>query len=473
MRNDKYIASFLDWAICISFGISILAFLMSFFGAADGKWNYHILDRGLVLWHEHALDGIELGIILYAIYSALILFIKWITAWKPTPKFIPIISKLLLIILILTCIFLMYHAFIATQNSYLSLPETDNRRDIFVSDAVSTLPYVVMFFSTSATIILISFLVYVYKKNHPGKLSLISAIGPKTEQESGMHKSHNISATQHVADVTQESETDLQQIVQKQEHNESTGSIISTIAIIAVIVVGILFSITIIKGCSQYKNVNYINVDNKAVRLMLPEEKHEAAKQGNKFAQNDLGVMYRDGLNGFIKDERTAVKWFQKSAEQGNAEAQNNLGTMYYNGRGVPQSYTQAMQWRRKAAEQGNALAQDNLAGMYAHGLGVPQDDAQAVQWARKAAEQGNALAQEHLGFMYVYGRGVPQDYTQAVQWYRRAAEQGLAGAQYDLGVMYENGYGVPKDYTQAYAWYRKAAEQGNEDAKKALERLR
>jgi TPR repeat protein len=54
----------------------------------------------------------------------------------------------------------------------------------------------------------------------------------------------------------------------------------------------------------------------------------KAADAGDKVAQHNLGVLYRDGL-GVEKNEAEALAWFQKSAEQGYAKAQLNLGQLY------------------------------------------------------------------------------------------------------------------------------------------------
>jgi TPR repeat protein len=63
---------------------------------------------------------------------------------------------------------------------------------------------------------------------------------------------------------------------------------------------------------------------------------------------------------------------------------------MYYQGRGVPQDYTEAVKWYRLAAEQGYADAQYNLVAMYANGLGFIQDFVKAHMWANIAASLGN-----------------------------------------------------------------------------------
>ena len=156
-------------------------------------------------------------------------------------------------------------------------------------------------------------------------------------------------------------------------------------------------------------------------------EAGEAAEQGHKAAQCNLGRAYRDG-EGVEQSE--TVKWLRRSAEQGYAEAQTALGIMYYLGRGVEQSYAKAAEWQRKAAEQGHKAAQCNLGSAYRDGEGVEQSDAEAVKWLRRSAEQGYAEAQTALGLMYYQGRGVEQSYAKAAEWHRKAAEQGNADAK-------------------------------------------
>ena len=153
-------------------------------------------------------------------------------------------------------------------------------------------------------------------------------------------------------------------------------------------------------------------------------------------------------------------------AKAGNADAEFYIGFAHQEGRGFPQSYSEAAVWYRKAAEQGNANAQSVLGNLYSKGQGVPQDYAQAAIWWLKAAAQGEMFAQASLGSAYARGRGVPQDYTQAAVWYRKAAEQGEPEAQSDLGLLYEEGKGVPQDYAEAYFWLDLAVAQETQEEK-------
>ena len=90
------------------------------------------------------------------------------------------------------------------------------------------------------------------------------------------------------------------------------------------------------------------------------------------------------------ENDAEAVQWFQLAARQGHAPAQNDLGLMYANGMGVAENDAEAVQWFRLAARQGDARAQHNLGLMYANGEGVPPDDVLAYAWLNLADAQGN-----------------------------------------------------------------------------------
>ncbi len=136
-----------------------------------------------------------------------------------------------------------------------------------------------------------------------------------------------------------------------------------------------------------------------------------AANKNYAPAQKFLGIFYLYGLE--MKDEKIAVKWFQKAAEQGDSEAQSALGCCYQSGRGVD------------------------------------QNDKLAVVWFQRAAEQGSSEAQSALGCCYYYGKGVKQDYKLAVSLFQKAAEQeyvGIFNPLYYLQLCYQNGLGVTKN---------------------------
>ena len=73
---------------------------------------------------------------------------------------------------------------------------------------------------------------------------------------------------------------------------------------------------------------------------------------------------YEKGVRAYKEgDYATALLEFRQLAEKGYAAAQNDLGVMYANGVEVPQDYQEAAQWFHRAAAQGHVHAQ--------HALGV------------------------------------------------------------------------------------------------------
>ena len=111
------------------------------------------------------------------------------------------------------------------------------------------------------------------------------------------------------------------------------------------------------------------------------------------------------------------------AAKQGDAYAQFNLGVMYDNGMGVPENDAEAVKWYRKAADQGDASAQYNLGLMYAHGRGVPENSIRAYVWWSIAKTQGHTDATEYLEILK------PQMTSQQI-----ADGQALAAKCYESG---------------------------------------
>jgi TPR repeat protein len=178
---------------------------------------------------------------------------------------------------------------------------------------------------------------------------------------------------------------------------------------------------------------------------------HELAQRGNADAQNEIGF----GLlkSGLATNHREALEWFQKAAANDHAPAQNNLGMMYKDGMSVEQDYQSAMQWFRKSAQQNYPRALVNIAFLYVNGLGVEQDVAMAQQWNLKAAELGSPEGQANIGRAYYTGRGVEKDLDLAFDWLTKSAQQNHSSGQLGLAVMYFVGDGIAKNEAQAYRW--------------------
>ena len=190
-----------------------------------------------------------------------------------------------------------------------------------------------------------------------------------------------------------------------------------------------------------------------------------ASEQRMPAAAYELARIYE------ARSEAEVVDRYRRAAVLGSVAAQNDVGVMYRDGRGVSRDDEEAVEWFRLAADQEDPGGRNNLGVMYRDGRGISRDDEEAVRWFRLAADQGHPGAQYNLGVMYRDGRGVSQDDGEAVRWFRLAAPR-RAGAKYSLAVMYEQGRGVPRDRQEALERYESAARSGHVDAQRRLRSL-
>jgi uncharacterized protein len=223
----------------------------------------------------------------------------------------------------------------------------------------------------------------------------------------------------------------------------------------------------------------------KAFSLLYP-----LAEGGDTFAQTNIGYMLSQGI-GVGKNEKEAIKWYEKAALKGDSNAQFNIGSMCETGRGVEQSYEKALEWYTKSAEQGNAFAQANLGSLYYKGSGVNTNYETAIYWYTRSAEQGYSLAQNFLGLMYINGLGVKKDLDKGYKWILKAAEQGLGvaqenayvicyeaaqddnpGAMHNLAYMCLNGWSGKQDPNKCVKLLEMAAERGFAPSASALAQI-
>lgn len=167
-----------------------------------------------------------------------------------------------------------------------------------------------------------------------------------------------------------------------------------------------------------------------------------------------------------------AIAAWRKAADKGSSAAMVELGVAYSTGAGIARDEVQARKLFEKAAQSGNPRGVSNLAALGSAGGGAPADPAQARTLLGRAAET-NAEAQYQLGLMLASGNGGEKDDVAARALFEKAAAQNHPGALERMGAFAQEGRGGPKDKDAAKAYYERAAALGDEDAKKALERLR
>ena len=183
--------------------------------------------------------------------------------------------------------------------------------------------------------------------------------------------------------------------------------------------------------------------------LFLESQQEQAAAQAS--VAMPTGQVLYDAHTGLQVPVEDVIQW----AQAGDPTAQYRLGELYYYGKGVKQSYEQALAWYRMAAGHRKADAQFALGNCYMDGIGVESDYKEAAYYYRSAAAQGHTEAKYCMAKCYEKGMGVMQSYQYAVDLYSAAAEQGHLASQKALSRCYLHGRGVDKDLGKAIKWQR------------------
>lgn len=175
------------------------------------------------------------------------------------------------------------------------------------------------------------------------------------------------------------------------------------------------------------------------------------AEAGDGNAQLELGHRYY--YDKALKDDKKALKWFQKAAEQNVPWAEYETAAMYENGEATPANPVTALQWYQKAAAAGITVANLDIGVIYLGGETGPADPVKAASYLKIAADSGEPRAEYLLGTLYRDGTGVGQDGTQAVALFTDSTRQRFQPAAEALEVMYREGTGVAKDAILSHAW--------------------
>ena len=165
-----------------------------------------------------------------------------------------------------------------------------------------------------------------------------------------------------------------------------------------------------------------------------------------------------------------AVAAWRKAADKGSTSAMVELGVAYGTGTGVAKDEAQARKLLERAAEAGNPRGVSNLMAL---GGGAARTDAAQSRELLGRAAATNAEAQYQLGMMLAEGTGGEKDEISARAMFEKAAAQNHPAALERMGTFAAEGRGGPKDGDAAKAYYERAAALGDQDAKKALEKLR
>lgn len=213
--------------------------------------------------------------------------------------------------------------------------------------------------------------------------------------------------------------------------------------------------------------------DVKGVTELAASDIATAVKFCKQAAPSSRRAMFALG-RAYAANRQTAeaIAAWRKAADKGSSAAMVELGVAYGTGSGVAKDEAQARKLFERAAQAGNPRGVSNLAALGGAGGAAPADPAQARALLGRAAET-NAEAQYQLGLMLSNGNGGERDDVAARAMFEKAAAQNHPGALERMGAFAQEGRGGAKDKDAAKAYYERAAALGDEDAKKALERLR
>ena len=191
----------------------------------------------------------------------------------------------------------------------------------------------------------------------------------------------------------------------------------------------------------------------------------ERTKKGDANAMNEMGVLYHNG-RGVDQSFSNAMAWYEEAADHDNSDAWVNIGILYDFGHGADVNYNHVTSMFIRAASLGNEWAIKNIF-FQSKVKGTNPDFKEVMAWFKEAAELGDAGAMYYVGLLYEVREEEEWDRKEAITWYKKAADLGNADAMYRLGYIHEDGLFTGKRdfFEEAMKWYKKAADLGNADA--------
>jgi TPR repeat protein len=172
------------------------------------------------------------------------------------------------------------------------------------------------------------------------------------------------------------------------------------------------------------------------------------------FAQENLGIIYANGLGGIPANLDEGVKWLTLAVEHG-ADAAGDLTTLRMKNR-MMQPGTRPEKWHAPDAFDADELYAMGLA--YESGAGGTKDIVLAVRAYLRAINTDP----EHADAMYALAE-IRRNANGAgyLELYERAAECGHAKSMLSLSNMYRTGQGVDPCRETARMWQQAAADAG------------
>lgn len=176
---------------------------------------------------------------------------------------------------------------------------------------------------------------------------------------------------------------------------------------------------------------------------VIPELYKLASDAGISSATVNYGFLLDSENFGVERDEEKALRLYTEAANQGDRVAQYNLGVHY-------EDYgddDQAFKFYTAAAEQGEPSAQFSLGAFYDTGRGTCENKSEARKWWTRAAGAKHSKACFNLGCAFLHGDGVDVDFPTAFSW---LSQSDLPEAHFNLAMMHWKGLGTEKNLLKA-----------------------
>jgi len=143
---------------------------------------------------------------------------------------------------------------------------------------------------------------------------------------------------------------------------------------------------------------------------------------GDADAKKFLGLHYLHGeLYGLKKDLPRAIQLLTDAAEHGSLDALFELGNLYYNGEGVVKDEREAIRCWEKAAMQGQVEARHNLG---ADAAGRKHNTKVAIKHFLISAKMGDKNSMDYIKTLFEYGYATNDQYSEALKGYGDAVEE-------------------------------------------------
>ena len=221
---------------------------------------------------------------------------------------------------------------------------------------------------------------------------------------------------------------------------------------------------------SQASTVNSINQRNQPLTSLSPEllvlnQKIDEARLN----QTPKSEEAKNGVLAFAKkDFSTAKGNFEKCAAQNEAVCQNNLGVLYQNGLGVEVDRKKAISYYKLASDQKLAIAMSNYSAGIARGEDGVIDEAKIVGLTSEAAKLGSPAAMGTLAYMGQIkvskaSEALIPDSETLINYAKASVMRGFKDGDMALGNMYRSGFGgIGKDNQLAEKYLLNASKKGD-----------